>query len=188
MATRTTAITLRREPGYMVRSLTALMLRLGFGLFLLMSGLSKFEQKANGTYPAAITDQFEGKHFHGRFLTIRVDVPNPPSVRLFANVLPYAETILGAALLIGFWTPLSAFLSGLLVVLLLFGHVVQQNVAQFSGMFVYLLVAAAILWLSPVTSNYFSLDALLFGWFWAPRPEGEYRADETVVVPKARKV
>ena len=42
-------------------------------------------------------------------------------------------------------------------------------------MLTYFLANAGILWLSPVTSNYLSLDGLFFGWFWRPRAEGEYR-------------
>ena len=53
-------------------------------------------------------------------------------------------------------------------------------------MLVYLLVDAAILSLSPVTSNYFSVDGILFGWFWRPRSEGEFRRDESADARKKK--
>ena len=61
---------------------------------------------------------------------------------------------------------------------LLFGLTAQNNTAMYPVMLTYLLVNAGILWLSPVTSNYLSLDGLLFGWFWAPRTEGRYQVEE----------
>ena len=185
------SIALRREPGHLVRSLTALTLRLGLGLIFLAAGYGKFQAKKAGDYPRTILEQFDPeknepgakpKHF---LIKLRPDM-----VKLFADVLPYAEVGLGAALIVGIWTTLAAFLSGVLLLNLLFGQLVQDNIAMFPAMLTYLLVNAGILWLSPVTSNYLSLDGLLFGWFWAPKSAGSYRHDRdpdaTVKVKAAR--
>jgi hypothetical protein len=77
-------------------------------------------------------------------------------------------------------TTLSATLSAALLIQLLFGQTVLHKAEMYPMMLTYLLVNAAILWLSPVTSNYLSLDGILFGWFWAPRPEGTFHAEEVV--------
>jgi uncharacterized membrane protein YphA (DoxX/SURF4 family) len=160
-------IALRREPGPVTRSLVALLLRIGLGLVFLMAGVQKFQGMKAGQYPAAITGAFE-----------KTWLP-PAGVRLFATVLPYAEVALGGALIAGFLTPVTAFLSGILLLQLLFGILVQGDPSKYPPMLVYLLVSAAILWLSPVTSNYLSLDGLLVGWFWRPRDEAEYRQEGT---------
>lgn len=160
------AIALRREPGPFVRSLTALLLRLALGLLFLMSGTEKLRGVRNGTYPGAMFAKFGDQ------------ILFPGDVRMFTQALPYAETALGAALILGLWTTLAAFLAGLLLLALFFGHLHTHNVALYPAMFAYLLADAAILWVSPVTSNYLSVDGLLLGWFWAPRPVGQYRRDE----------
>jgi thiosulfate dehydrogenase [quinone] large subunit len=157
-----TAIALRREPGAFTRSLTALLLRAGLGMMFLMAGLGKFAAIKAGKYPGMIVDQFAGSPL------------KPSMVKLFADVLPYAEVGLGALLLAGLLTTLSAALAGVLLLHLLFGQLILQQAAQYPNMMIYLLVDAGILWLSPVTSNYLSLDGLFAGWFWRPRGDGEY--------------
>jgi uncharacterized membrane protein YphA (DoxX/SURF4 family) len=172
------SITLRREPGPFTRSLAALILRLALGMTFLVLGLGKLEAKRAGNYPGTMFADAEKTHVPG--------LPNVklPLLKQYAEVLPYAEVGVGAALIVGFWTTLAGFASGLLLLSILFGHLVQiqvspeKEIAQIPVMFAYLLLNAVVLWLSPVTSNYLSLDGLLFGWFWAPRPEGEYRRDE----------
>ena len=168
-------IALRREPGHLVRSLTALLLRVGLGMTFLLAGAEKLQSKKEGNYPAPILAMFDpaqpgpdGKPKH-----FVVKLP-PAMTELFARVLPYAEVGVGAALIVGFWTTFSAFLSGVLLLHLQFGQADMGQHDQMPGMLTYLLVNAGILWLSPVTSNYLSLDGLLFGWFWSPRSEGRY--------------
>ncbi|HWE38747.1 MAG TPA: DoxX family membrane protein [Isosphaeraceae bacterium] len=179
------AITLRREPGPFTRSLAALILRLALGMTFLVPGLYKLEAKRRGEYPGTMFADAERAHVPG-LLNVKL-----PLLKQYAEVLPYAEVGVGVALIAGFWTTLAGFASGLLLLSLLFGHLVQmqvhpeQEVTMVPLMLVYLAINAAVLWLSPVTSNYLSLDGLLFGWFWAPRPEGEYRRDERVE-PKRR--
>jgi uncharacterized membrane protein YphA (DoxX/SURF4 family) len=163
-------ISLRREPGPLTRSLIALILRVGLGLAFLMFGLQKFEAKRQGRYPALITQSFQGTVLGQRM---------PGGVRLFADVLPYAEVALGGLLIAGLLTTVTATLAGLLLLHLLFGLLVQGDPAKVNPLLIYLLVDAGILWLSPVTSNYLSLDGLLVGWFWKPRGQ-EYRREEVV--------
>ena len=173
------AITLRREPGPMTRSLTALVLRAGLGMIFLLAGVGKFQAKQAGKYPEMILSQFDParpdektgqpKQF---VLPLRPDL-----VKLFADALPYAEVGLGIALIAGSFTTLTAFLSGVLLLHLLFGQLIQGNVAMYPALLTYLLVNAGVLWLSPVTSNYLSLDGLFFGWFWAPRSHGHYHRE-----------
>ena len=140
-----------------------------------MAGLAKFEAKKTGKYPAMIVAQFENTPLQ------------PDQVRFFANVLPYAEVALGALLIAGLFTTATATLSAVLLVHLLFGLTVKQSVDMYTSMLTYFLVNAGILWLSPVTSNYLSLDGFLFGWFWAPRTEGTYHPEE-VEKPGARRI
>ncbi|MBV8611601.1 MAG: DoxX family membrane protein [Singulisphaera sp.] len=167
--TTKSAIALRREPGPLIRSLVALTLRIGLGLIFLTAGLGKFEARKAGKYPAIIVTQF-------------ADTPlRPDLVRLFADVLPYAEVALGALLIAGLLTTLTATLTGILLANLLFGHTIKNHIDMYPGMLTYLLVNAGILWLSPVTSNYLSADGFLFGWFWAPRSEGRYHPEEAAV-------
>ncbi len=164
-----TMIALRREPGHFVRSLTALVLRVGLGMSLLMYGLHKFEAKQAGKYPGMITAQFKDTPLGKQM---------PQAVKLFADVLPYAEVGLGALLIAGLLTTLTAALSGFLLLNLTFGLLVQGDPSKIPPMMTYLLVNAGILWLSPVTSNYISLDGLFAGWFWRPRPEAEFRTEK----------
>src|SRR4051812_35983935 len=109
------AIALRREPGPLTRSLVALSLRLALGLIFLMAGIGKFQAIKAGKYPTMIVTQFASS-------------PLPTGqVRLFADVLPYAEVAIGAALLAGLFTTLAASLSAALLALLLFGHLIQNH-------------------------------------------------------------
>jgi uncharacterized membrane protein YphA (DoxX/SURF4 family) len=161
-------VTLRREPGPFTRSLTALVLRVALGMSLLLFGMGKLKAKNLPAddpkhYPEMITKGMPEK------------IAFPGDVKLFAEVLPYAEVGLGAALLGGLLTTLGGFLTGVLLLVLLFGHLHANRIEKVPEMLTYLLTDAAILWLSPITSNYISLDGILFGWFWAPRREGEFR-------------
>jgi len=167
-----TTISLRREPGALVRSLIALLLRVGLGMMLLLLGLGKFEAKRRGEYPAMILREFQSARLPGTTGAL-------PGLETFTRVLPYAEVSLGCALIVGLLTPLSAILTGILLLHLLFGNLVLNDLSALPGMQLYLMVTAAILWLSPVTSNYLSIDGLIFGWFWRPRAEGEYHREIT---------
>ena len=164
------AVALRREPGPFTRSLAALLLRVALGLVFLFSGMGKLKASKLPAddpkhYPEVITKGYPDR------------IAFPGDVKLFTAALPYAEIGLGAALIGGLLTTLTAFLAGALLLALLFGHIHAQRIEMFPAMMSYLLVDAAILWTSPTTSNYLSLDGLLLGWFWAPRREGDYRRE-----------
>lgn len=179
-------IYLRREPGALCRSAAALTLRLGLGLFLFLLGLQKYDQiqagRAEGVteeqratmYPHWLHKSFEGNRFSGGVLS-------PASVESFGRILPYAEMGLGVLLIVGTFTGVIATLTALLLVGLLFGRIVlsfkdPSILHEAPGMFIYILTAVGIIWLSPVTSNYFSLDGLIFGWFSKRNSEpGEFR-------------
>lgn len=120
------------------------------------------------TYPDSIRGMFADTWLSREFR---------PLLDLHTGLLPYAEVVVGALLIAGLLTTLSGFLAGLLLLSLLFGWLVLENAEMYPNMLVYLLVDAGILWLSPVSSNYLSLDGLLFGWFWKPGDEGEYRRE-----------
>ncbi|CAN5730904.1 hypothetical protein BH23PLA1_BH23PLA1_37750 [soil metagenome] len=242
------AITLRREPGPLTRSLAALLLRLGLGLFLLMAGFNKLQDIHGGSTPRQVLaavdeepvpdldpipepmDEDEDEELEvqepeantleevevqepeantleeiepdahpeagndlkypesikSMFAGTIIENQPPGGLELFTTVLPYAEFALGAALILGLLTTLSSFLTGVLLLHLLFGLILLGDASKISSMYVYLLVNVGILWLSPVTSNYLSIDGLVAGWFWKPRAEGEYRHDESAEPRRGR--
>src|SRR4051794_39451601 len=96
-------IALRREPGPFTRSLVALVLRAALGLTFVMVSLGKFAAIKAGKYPAMIVDEFAKAPLR------------PDLVKLFADALPYAEVGIGALLLAGLATTLSAWLAGILL-------------------------------------------------------------------------
>lgn len=158
------AVVLRREPGPLVRSLVALILRVGLGLLMLAAGYNKLHPpKPEMAYSVeGMVEMFKA-------------TPLPAeAVRPFAKALPYAELYLGATLVVGLGTMLNAFLAGVLLLQLLVGLLVLGDPTAAPPMFSYLLVCAGVIWLSPVRTNWFSIDGLLFGWLARPRDEGEY--------------
>ncbi|MEW4567368.1 hypothetical protein AB1L88_05820 [Tautonia sp. JC769] len=213
----TETIALRREPGHVIRSMVALLLRLGLGLIFLMAGLQKLDDMAAAGNPplaeveALVDDLDDGldadegddattapvepeaepapgadadaeprypETIRSMFADTWIGRDLKPALDLYTAVLPMAEVAVGALLIAGLFTSLSAFLSGLLLLSLTFGQIVLKDPNVNPGMMMtYLLVNAGILWLSPITSNYLSLDGLLFGFFWKPKDEGEYRRE-----------
>lgn len=159
-----TVIALRREPGGLARSLTSLILRLALGMLFLTTGWQKLESRKDGKYPGPMVESFKG--------TILAE-SMPEALDLFTRVLPFVEVGLGGLLILGLATTLSAFATGLLLVNLLFGLLLLAHTSGDMGKIpthmIYILMDAAILWLSPVTSNYLSVDGLFFGWFWKPK-------------------
>ncbi len=89
------------------------------------------------------------------------------------QALPFVEVGVGTFLVLGLSTTLAAFAAGLLLLSLLFGLLLlahsSGNMDKIPTHMIYILMDVAVLWLSPVTSNYLSVDGLLFGWFWKPR-------------------
>lgn len=167
-------LSLVREPGPVIRSMTALILRLALGMALLVVGLGKYQSMrsdAEDKYPSSIIKVMEHNMFSDTILT-------PAAVQGFATVLPYAEMLLGLGLILGFATPITAYLAGLLLLALLFGQLAINAGEKVPSLLTYILLDAAILWLSPVSSNYLSADGLLLGWFYKPRSRGVYRLDD----------
>ena len=200
-------VVLRREPGPMARSFAALILRLALGVPLLLHGYAKYQDMAppsptaiaqadssasgdeavapltnpqpepeaatpKAKYPDGLVGMFANNRFKNSILS-------PSLVTLFAQLLPYAEMGLGLLLILGLFTYFVSLLSGLLLILLLFGQVVLSlddpaMIEKYRGMYLYILVNVGVVWLAPITSNYLSLDGLLFGWFWKPKVEGEF--------------
>lgn len=199
----TETIALRREPGHLIRSLVALLLRVGLGMIFLMAGLQKLDDMTEAEAPplaeveelAADLEEDDAadptesvdpepaaeprypETIRGMFAETWIGRDLKPALDLYTAFLPMAEVAVGALLIAGLFTTLSAFLSGLLLLSLMFGWIVLQNASMYPTMLTYLLVNAGILWLSPITSNYLSVDGLLFGWFWKPNDEGEYRRE-----------
>ncbi|WP_169979724.1 DoxX family membrane protein [Tautonia rosea] len=200
----TETIALRREPGHVIRSLVALLLRVGLGMIFLMAGLQKLddmskdqdpplaevedlvvdsdEAEAPATPPVAVESKAPAEPrypetIRSMFADTWLGRDLKPALDLYTAFLPMLEVAVGALLIAGLFTTLSAFLSGLLLLSLTFGWIVLQNTSMYPTMIIYLLVNSSILWLSPITSNYLSLDGLLFGWFWKPSDEGEYRRE-----------
>ena len=199
------AIVLRREPGHLVRSLVALLLRGGLGMIFLTAGLQKYndmnaepalaEPEVEQAIDDAVIADAEPSEAEAPPAVAEPEPRYPESIRgmfaetwleremdwaleLFTEALPFVEIGVGALLLLGSFTTLAAFAAGLLLLGLLFGQTVLGNTQMYPNMLTYLLVDAGILWLSPVTSNYLSVDGLFFGWFWRPRAEAHYRIDE----------
>ena len=168
--TEVAVIAVRREPGPFTRSLTALILRTALGVSFLFFGIGKFNQMKAGTYPDGMIAQFDSTWLGESF---------PWAVKLFAQALPYVEVGVGALLIAGLATTVAAAVAGIVLVKLMIGLLVLSNtdpsmIAKVTTHFLYVLTAAATVWLSPVTSNYISLDGLLFGWFWKPKTEGTF--------------
>jgi uncharacterized membrane protein YphA (DoxX/SURF4 family) len=157
-------------PGPVIRSLTMLLLRVGLGIVFLHAGVSKFQDRAQGIYPGSLLADFD-RTILGQYM--------PFAVRLFFDVLPYAEVGVGALLTLGLFTTFAAAASGVLLLHLLIGTLEQGDPSRIPSMLIYMLVNAAVLWLSQVCCNYISLDAVIFGLIFRA-PEGEESLREVV--------
>jgi hypothetical protein len=168
------------DPGRSIRIWVALLLRLGLGLSLLSTGLSGyFGLRAGGG--------MAGGPWGGG--------PSLSMLDPFMSGLPYLAIGLGLALILGFLTTASAIGAGLYGLVLPIFAIIQTvtmgatggfnvggrfgNVQFFEMMMATslpnLLTNAAMIWLSPLENNPYSVDALIFGrnemeptW---PRPE-----------------
>ena len=79
-------------------------------------------------------------------------------VRLFAFVLPFAETLVGLLLTLGLWTRLALVSGGLLIIALVFGTALRTDWDTLGIQMIY----AAIYYLLLVSRTYdrFSIDHL----------------------------
>ncbi|HEX9422331.1 MAG TPA: DoxX family protein [Pyrinomonadaceae bacterium] len=130
----------QREIGYAL-------LRLTFGVVFLFSGIGKF-RGGIGNFAGNMLQQFSGK------------LP-AVLVQPFAYVLPFAETILGALIVLGLFTTVALSLSGLLLVALTFGTVMLGEFPTVAHNVQYGLVNFVLLW--AFAYNRYSLDQAIRG-------------------------
>ncbi len=126
------------------REIAYALLRVTLGVVFLFSGIGKFKGGL-GNFAGGMLQQFSGK------LPALLVEP-------FAYVLPFAETILGALILLGLFTPASLGLSGLLLAALTFGTVMLGEFPTVAHNVQYGLVNFVLLWLSDL--DRFSIDHL----------------------------
>lgn len=159
------------DPGRSLRIWVALLLRLGIGLSLLSTGLSGyFGLQAGGMRMGG------GGPWGGGIPSLSVLDP-------FVSGLPYLAIGLGLALILGFLTTASAIGAGFFNLIMPVFGIVQTiamgtmggvNMGGRFGNFQFfemmmgmgasnLLANAALIWLSPLENNPFSVDALIFG-------------------------
>lgn len=126
------------------RMLAYALLRLVLGMNLLMHGVSRI--LAGVSYFAhSLLPQFSGTPL------------STSLVYAFGLTLPYAETILGALLMLGLWTRYACVLGMLLLAVLTFGSALHQDWNAAGIQLVYAVVYAALLGLRRL--NLYSVDA-----------------------------
>ena len=126
------------------RQLAYAILRLTLGVNLLVHGLVRLPQLAS--FAHGLVQAF-------------AKTPLPPQlVRLFAFVLPFAETLVGLLLTLGLWTRLALVSGGLLIIALVFGTALRSDWDTVGIQMIY----AAIYYLLLVgrTCDRFSIDHL----------------------------
>ncbi len=130
----------QREIGYAL-------LRLTFGVVFLFSGIGKF-RGGIGNFAGNMLQQFSGK------------LP-AVLVQPFAYMLPFAETIIGALIVLGLFTTAALSLSGLLLAALTFGTVMLGEFPTVAHNVQYGLVNFVLLW--AFAYNRYSLDQAIRG-------------------------
>lgn len=122
------------------------LLRLGLGVLFAVAGLNKF---IGGYFAFA-----EGMttNFAETWLPAFVVIP-------FAYVLPFLEVVVGALLVVGLFTRLTLVVTGLLLIVLAFGMMLQGQASVVSANLTYVLMAAVALGMLG-EGNPYSLDAL----------------------------
>ncbi len=150
------------DPGPNARALAVVLLRVGLGLTLLKRGVVDYLSLNSSISPGFFASR----------------VPIPIDLEPYFQSLAYAEMALGLALILGFFTTAAAVLAGclqLITPLLQTVVAMSTQLGPARGMNVSvvlslyegsgasnLLVVAAVLWFSPVASNPWSLDRLIF--------------------------
>jgi uncharacterized membrane protein YphA (DoxX/SURF4 family) len=155
------------DPGPQIRHLIVFLLRAGLGMSLLNAGLFGYLGRGRGG------------------VAVLGGLPIPAPSEPVSELLPIAQIALGLALIFGLFTTVAALAAGLLFLL---APAVQMAVVLGTGFLGNpnsyaalhemlgsgptngLLLVAAILWLSPVGSNPWSLDRLLFARLPGPAP------------------
>ena len=127
------------------------LIRLSLGVLFFTAGLSKF-LAPEGAFGVArkIAGSFENTFLPG-FMVIP-----------YAYTLPFLEVLLGILLVLGLFTRPALLVSGLLLLSLAFGMMVQQQHDTVAYNLNYVFMAAIGLWFS-AKANPWSLDRLLCG-------------------------
>ncbi len=126
------------------RRLAYTILRLTLGVNILLHGLVRLPQLAS--FADGLVQAFA-----------KTLLP-PQAVRLFAFILPFAETLAGLLLIPGLWTRLALVGGGLLIIALVFGTALRSDWDTLGLQMIY----AAIYYLLLVSRTYdrFSIDHL----------------------------
>ncbi len=127
----------------------ALLMRLSLGMLFFVASLGKF--LAPGGIGGVAQKMQES--FSSTWLPPFLVVP-------YVHVLPFVEITVGTLLLLGLCTRWAFFLSGLLLVSLAFGMMVQQQHAVVGTNLTYVLMAVAGIWLSS-RDNPASIDKVI---------------------------
>ncbi len=127
----------------------ALLMRLSLGMLFFFAGVGKF--MAPGGVGGVVQKLQEG--FAGTWLPAFLVAP-------YAHTLPYVETALGALLFLGLGTRWAFFVTGLLLVSLAFGMMVQQQHTVVASNLGYVLMAVAGVWFS-AKDNPLSIDRII---------------------------
>jgi thiosulfate dehydrogenase (quinone) large subunit len=133
------------KPAY--RECAYALLRATLGIVFLFAGIGKF-MGGVGNFAAELQRQFAGK------LPMFIVTP-------FAYALPFAEVTIGALLVLGLFNVMALILTGLLLMALTFGKVMENDVATVAHNLTYVLINFLLLWLAKY--NDYSLDRLLRG-------------------------
>jgi len=123
------------------------LLRVTLGVVFLFSGVGKF-MGGIGNFADKMQQQFAGK------------LP-PALVVPFSYALPFMEVLFGALIVLGLFSAVALVLSGLLLVALTFGTVMQNDFPTVAHNVQYELVNFVLLWLADY--NGFSVDRLRRG-------------------------
>jgi len=137
------------------------LLRITFGVIFLFSGIGKLFGGV-GNFVAGMEKGFTGK------LPLALVTP-------FSYVLPYAEVAIGALLVFGLFTSIGLVLSGLLMVALTFGTVMEGEFQIAAHNTQYGLVNFVLLWF--VEFNGYSVDRLLRKQTTFVQPEDRLQSD-----------
>ena len=127
------------------REVAYLLLRITYGVIFVFYGLGKF-MMGIGNFVNGINQQFVGKL---------------PAIMVvsFAYLIPFAETIIGALILVGLLTRPALAAAGVLLLGLTFGMVMLGQAQVVANNLLYVLVNFVLLWLAPL--NRYSLDSLV---------------------------
>jgi thiosulfate dehydrogenase (quinone) large subunit len=126
------------------REIAYALLRVTFGSVFLFSGIAKIVT-GPGAFTAGLEKQFAGK------LPTELLVP-------FGYTLPFAEVAVGALIVLGLFNIVGLMLSGLLLIALTFGTIVEGNFPTVAHNVQYAFINSLLLWFAAY--NGYSIDRL----------------------------